>query len=344
MNIQTMLVADLTIDLESDMAQDFVLDTKKIDIPGYPHAFNASIIRWHGFLLLSFRIIPNPKLSFNSNIGLIHLDDTFNPIGKPQFLNMRTTTSNVPSRAEDARLIAVNDRLYIVYSDNREPKISKGGFRVYVAELQLQNGEFLMSTPECLSDFEGENVQVREKNWVPFNYNNTLLLAYSLTPHRIFHPLLNKTGKCQTIAETATDLLWDWGVPRGGTPALLINHKEYLSIFHSSNRIATIQSENKPITHYFMGAYIFAATPPFEILRISPQPIIGKNFYSKTPYKPYWKPVKAVFPCGLTFDSRYIWIAYGKDDHEIWIAKLDKEALLQSLVPLNPAPSKIHSD
>lgn len=337
------MLAAITIDLERDMAQDFVLDTKKINIPGYPHAFNASIIRWHGFLLLSFRIIPNSKLSFNSNIGLIRLDDTFKPIGKPQILNMRIT-SNVPSRAEDARLITVKDRLYIVYSDNREPKISRGGFRVYVAELLWKKGIFRMSTPECLSDFEGKNSRIREKNWIPFNYNDTLLLAYSLTPHRIFHPLLNKTGKCQTIAETTIDWLWNWGVPRGGTPALLINNKEYLSIFHSSNWITTIQSENKPMTHYFMGAYIFAAAPPFEILKISPQPIIGKNFYSKTTYKPYWKPIKAVFPCGLTFDSRYIWIAYGKDDHEIWIAKLDKEALLQSLVPLNPTASKIHSD
>jgi len=43
-NVQSPLHA--LIDLDS-MAQDFVLETKKIEIPGYPCAFNPAIVRWN---------------------------------------------------------------------------------------------------------------------------------------------------------------------------------------------------------------------------------------------------------------------------------------------------------
>lgn len=46
-------IAFKAISLESlvnleDNAQDFVLETKRIEIPGYPNAFNPSIVRWRG--------------------------------------------------------------------------------------------------------------------------------------------------------------------------------------------------------------------------------------------------------------------------------------------------------
>ena len=42
--------------LDLDKAYDgLVLEEKQIEIPGYPHAFNASIVRWNGSLLMSFR-------------------------------------------------------------------------------------------------------------------------------------------------------------------------------------------------------------------------------------------------------------------------------------------------
>ena len=96
----------------------------------------------------------------------------------------------------------------------------------------------------------------------------------------------------------------------------------------------TVQSNGQTMAHYFMGAYAFSLAPPFEITQISPEPIIGKGFYIGKVYNPYWKPVKVVFPCGFIFDDKYIWVAYGKQDHEIWIAKIDKNGLLKSLNPV----------
>ena len=55
---QTCVYANDKLDLEKK-PQDFVLETIKISVPDYPHAFNPSIIRWQGRLLMSFREIPS---------------------------------------------------------------------------------------------------------------------------------------------------------------------------------------------------------------------------------------------------------------------------------------------
>lgn len=321
------------IDLEQ-RAQDFVLETKKIEIPGHPLAFNPGIIRWQGRLLMSFRIIPDPKQSFNAEIGLVWLNENFQSMSEPQLLNLRDEFSSVPCRAEDARLISISKKLYMVYADNAEHKLSKGGFRVYIAELHYDGEHFILGHTECLHCFEKESRQVREKNWVPFNYQENLLLSYSLVPHLIFYPRLDGSGICDTLSRITHSITWDWGELRGGTPGQIVDD-QYLAFFHSSKDMATLHSDGKKITHYFMGAYTYSSSPPFEITAISPEPIVGKNFYKGTKYKPYWKPIRCIFPCGYVFNDKYIWIAYGRDDHEAWVAKLDKEKLLKSLKELN---------
>ena len=320
------------LDLEKG-AQSFVLETKRIEIPGFPYAFNPAIVRWQGRLLMSFRVIPERKQSFNSEIGLVWLNEEFDPISTPQLLSLREEDSTVPCRAEDARLIVVGEKLYIVYDDNEEEKISKGGFRIYVSELIYDSEHFIARNVEGLFHFEGESKERREKSWVPFNYHGNLLLAYSILPHRIFFPRLDGSGHCLTIEETRGDIQWDFGELRGGTPGIL-DGWEYLAFFHSTKKMATIHSNGKPTLHYFLGAYTFSSSPPFEITQISPEPIVGENFYHGIPYTPYWHPVQAIFPCGYISDENYIWIAYGRQDHECWIVKLEKNGLLQSLIPV----------
>ena len=314
------------MDLEKNQ-QDFVLETRKIEIPGYPHAFNPSIVRWNGSLLMSFRIIPDRKASFTSYIGLIWLDDEFMPISEPQILDARVELKT-PSRAEDGRLVAVGERLYMVYDDNLDVKITKGGFRVFVAEVACEKGSFSLKDVENLVTFDGASDQRREKSWTPFDYRGDLMLAYSLDPHLIFRPI--GQGQCETIASTKGGVDWNWGPLRGGTPALAIDG-QYLAFFHSCKEMESVQSKNEKSLHYFIGAYTFNIDPPFEIEKISPVPIIAKGFYHHTGFKPYWHPVRAVFPCGYIVDNDSIWVAYGREDHEVWVVRLDKKRLLNSL-------------
>lgn len=318
------------VDLEESLSE-CVVDTKQIILKEYPHAFNPSIIRWNERLLMSFRVIPDAKKPFESWLGLVWLDDNLEPASQTQKLELRDPHSWAPSRMEDGRLIEVNGSLFLVYSDNEDMAISKGGFRVYVAKLEEKRGLFTVTHIERLSAFPGNDDNKREKNWVPFVYNNRLLLSYSISPHLVLMPVFN-TSMCRMFSYSPTLVPWNWGDLRGGTNAIL-NGDHYISFFHSCIRMSSIHTP-KECNHYFMGAYTFTHTIPFTITQISKEPIIGKDFYHGAEYKPYWGTVRVVFPCGVTADNDYFWVAYGRQDHEMWITQLDKKKLYKSLIPV----------
>ncbi len=342
------------IDLEKEMMDDFVLETKKIEIPGYPDAFNPSIIRWNSSLLLSFRLgksrdfnpedqnqvlmsfrIRDPISGSTNGIGLVILDEDFNLKSSPQVLDIPHTNPEFALRQQDPRLVAIGERLFIVYSNMIEGSCLPEIRRMFFAELFYNGEEFYTGVPECIVKFDGESESRWQKNWVPFDYEGELYLAYSLVPHKILKPIVG-TGSCETAASSLGLIKWKWGVLRGGTQALL-DEGEYLSFFHSSIPLKSAHSEGKQITHYFMGAYTFSSKPPFEIKRISPKPIVGKDFYHGPAHKT-WKPLRCVFPCGFVADNDYVWVAYGRQDHEVWVAKMDKKRLKESLVQI---PEKI---
>ncbi len=310
-----------------DSAQDFVLETKRIRFPKFPDAFNPSITRWKGRLLMCFRTY-HPATRSTNEIAISYLDENFDPVETPTLIKFQSRDPYCLLKRQDPRLIPVGDRLYIVYNNVINDEIR----RMVVAELLSDGNNFFVKDSECILRFDGEKHSRSEKNWVPFDYNGELHFAYSLIPHRILHPLFG-TSTCEVACHSLSTIQWNWGVLRGGTPALL-QGDEYLAFFHSCKNMATQHSYGKNIPHYFMGAYTFSSKPPFAITRISPNPIIGKNFYKGKSHKT-WKPVRVVFPGGFVSDEKYHWVLYGRQDHEIWIAKLDKKALLESLVPVN---------
>lgn len=344
MNLIILLIINILISvsllagdrINEEIPQDFVLETKQIRIPYFTGAFNPSIIRWGESLLMSFRV-RNAKLTSTFEIALVWLDKEFNPITVPQILDIRTKTPHLPRKEQDPRLVIVGHQLYMVYSNDIKEREGFGKYetrRVFVTKLHQKGRLFHADLPECLVSFEGERLQRWEKNWVPFDYQGKLLLAYSLIPHRILHPLLEGSAACETFATTSSSIHWNWGHLRGGTPALQIDDGQYLSFFHSSKPLATTHSNGLEIPHYFMGGYTFSASPPFTITHISPEPIIGEKFYKGPAYKTH-KPLRVVFPGGFIMDKKFIWVVYGRQDHELWVVKLDRKGLLNSLIPLD---------
>lgn len=344
--ILTLLLCSLSVyavNLE-ERAQDFVLETKRIELPGHPYAFNPSIVRWRGALIMSFRELPLPEEAFPcpiqsssiSQLGLVFLFEDFTLDGLPQLLDLpgRIVDGKKEGRSEDARLVIVDGRLYIAYSDNLNDEVTDGGFRMYIAEVDYDGEKFTLKDLEVINHFPGESQNRREKNWVPFDYFGNFLLAYQINPHTILYPYLDGTEMAEGLFSTKQDISWKWGELRGGTPALRCG-SQYLSFFHSSIDVATDHSNGEVMPHYFMGAYTFQKNPPFALTAISPSPIFGKNFYDGMIYTYYWKPVRAIFPCGFIFDGDYIWVSYGRQDHEIWLVKLDKQGLLNSLTPID---------
>ena len=287
-------------------------------IPGYPTACNPSITRWHNDYVLSFdAYLENEKMP--DRMGLVWLDSDFNVISEPQILPIKNTW-------QDPRLIPIGDRLYIVFNGS----VEMGTRRTFVSEVFDDQGHLSIGDAESLLDFHGMKKDVAERNWVPFVYSDKLLLAYSLMPHRILYPVLG-TQTCEEFSSTDAAFTWGWGSPRPGTTALL-DGDHYLGFFHSSKVMATIHSGGKPLQHYFIGAYTFEANPPFAVTSVSPAPIVAENFYHGPEYKMV-KPMLVVFPCGFVFNDRYVWVVYGKQDHEVWVMKIDKEKMYKTLIP-----------
>lgn len=326
-----------------EQAQDFVLECRKIELPDYPYAFNPSLVVWKGCYLMSFRDIPLPAeekvqsdSSGSSHIGLVWLDKHFKPICRPQILlyGPQHERAFLPIEGEDSRLVSVDGEIYVIYGNNDDAKGSAEGHRVYFGKLVYEDDSFFLENPKKISDFPSPNQDRKEKNWVPFDYNGKLMMAYSLNPHRIFLPHDNR-GSCDLIVETSRRLSWCWGELRGGTPALKINCHKYLAFFHSCIMTSTVYSGGAKTLHYYIGAYLFSSGFPFEITHMSPEPILGRGFYIGVEYPPRWKPVNVVFPCGYVIDGNDIWLSYGRQDYECWVVKLDKKRLLESLVPLD---------
>lgn len=304
----------------------FVLETKQIVIPDYPMAFNPSITIWKNKLLLSFRIREtNPLRNY---IGFVWMDKNFNVKSKPYILDIPQDVSEGLFLEQDARLIVVKNKLFVVYNNfirNQTPP------RMHVAEVHFNGKKFYTETSERLVSFESKNERIIEKNWTPFVFKDKLLLAYTINPHTIFS--MTGKGRCSTMSETEAKIEWNWGELRGGTPALK-NNDEYLGFFHSSIKMRSIQSNGEEILHYFMGAYTFSQQPPFSITRMSSQPILTSTFYNGPPYFLNF-PSKVIFPAGFVMNKQHIWVVYGRQDCEVWVMKIDKKGLLESLTPVN---------
>lgn len=311
--------------------QDFILESKQLFIKEYPTAFNPTIVRWNGTLLLCFRTW-HPETKSTDDIGMVWLDDNFELISKPTILDVPIFHTGIPSKKQDPRLIVIDNRLYMVLNNVIKGAVSPEVRRMFITEVHYDGKRFYTDPLEGFFCYDGEREQRWEKNWAPFEYNGELLWSYSQTPHRILRPVFG-AGECEEVAISKCKPNWPWGTIRGGTQAYIDGDK-YLSFFHSSINLATVHSKGVVMPHYVMGAYTFSSTPPFEITHISPEPIVGKGFYSGPAYKT-WKPLRVVFPGGFVFDDDYIWLVFGKQDHETWITKLDKRKLLDSLVPVD---------
>lgn len=311
-----------------------VISTKRIHIHGYSGAYNPSIVNFGEYYLMTFRYPPNRySQPWISHIGVVLLDKSFELVSEVELLNTRYWNKGIPSQSEDARIFSCNGRFYIIYNDNMDLTAPSIYDRrdVYIAELLFDEKHFFLSNPIKLIHKEYSHI-LWQKNWNPFEWNGMLLLSYSINPHEVITPDL-ETGNCKRLHQTKKDIDWHLGTLRGGTPANLIDG-EYLAFFHSGTIMSSPFSDNRNLWHYFMGAYTFSADPPFELSKISTAYIDSPGFYT---YSAYEK--RVIYPGGYVVEDNHLYLAYGKDDSEIWIATLDLTELKNSLVPVKEAAS-----
>lgn len=314
----------------NELMDPAVLSVKKIEINGFEDAWNPSLLETEQGLLLSFRLTPHSDQLNISYIGLVLLDENFDPISEPQLLDTRTYSSLTPSQAEDARLISYQGKIYLCYNDNKEKLAISNKQRrdVFLTEVLYDQGLYYLAPSQKLIHGKEYKNQLWQKNWAPFEWNGQLLMSYTLNPHEVILPNL-ETGLCTPVYSTKfKEDFWKLGPFRGGAPAQLVNG-EYLALFHTGCRISS-EFSKKNTWHYFMGVYAFSSEPPFEITRITPAPLTHESFYTVTNDK------KVIFPGGFVIRGDILYFVYGKDDHEVWVGTLSLKQLDQILVPVTP--------
>lgn len=310
-----------------------VTSTKRIYIKDFYGAHNPSIVKFNEGYLMTFRWSPNRQYEpWISYLCLVLLNSSFEPISTVDILNTRVNNHLTPSQSEDGRIIYVKDKLYVVYNDNMELSFPSYWERrdMYIAEIVWdENNNFSVLEPVRLIHETKYREKPWQKNWNPFVWNDQLLLSYNISPHEVIAPNL-VNGLCKSTFEIKDIKLdWKYGTPRGATPATLIDG-EYWAFFHSSTVSSTACSEYLEMWHYYIGIYTYAGRPPFALTRISQVPIDSPEFYT---YSSYQK--RVIYPGGFIIDGLNLYLAYGKDDSEIWIATIDLVELKNSLIEIN---------
>jgi predicted GH43/DUF377 family glycosyl hydrolase len=320
------------IDLEALLQdQKIITSIRILQFPAFPGAHNPSIVKNQQGFLLIFRYIPESHKPWMSHIGIVQLDDDLNPLSIPALLNTREEGSKTPSQAEDARFFSYRNRLFLIYNDNLETVDPQKWWHrrdMFIAEVLCFDGHYELSVPLKLIYPEEYNMQLWQKNWTPFVYENKLYFSYSLNPHLILFPNM-MTGECYAQHKTQFHSNWIFGPLRGSSEAILVDG-EYLSFFHSGIYEASSISWPWIAWHYFMGAYTFSAKPPFGVTSITDKPILARNLYTSSD-----RQKRVIFPGGFAVVGSSIYVAYGKDDCELGVMTLDKEELKKALKPVS---------
>lgn len=309
---------------------DAVISTKRIMLKEFSSIWNPSIVKVKEGFLLSFRYCLAPKYPWISYIGVVYLDNDFEPISTPQLLLMRDENALTSSQSEDARLFEINNEIYLIYNDNvdvENPNYTVDRRDMFIAKLTLEGTKVNVEKPLKLVHAEKYQSIRLQKNWVPFEWRGRLMFSYSLNPHEVVQPNL-LTGECKVFCESAFGCQWKWGEWRGGTPALMVDG-EYLAFFHSPLVTTSEASKGRFMYHYYMGAYTFSSSPPFKVRTASKIPIVADGFYTDSSYDK-----RIIFPGGFIATDTNIYLTYGKDDNEVWIATIDKIKLKKSMKPV----------
>ena len=259
----------------------------------------------------------------------------FSPISPARLIETGSTST------EDARIFRYDGKLFVMYNGSFEPvpcnttewwnRILRFG--------TLKDDKLLHITP-----IPHNSIQLRrtEKNWVPLEYFNKekgtkeLYFIYQASPYTLIHvpnPAQPQQHEVLRPRTAALYTVWDrklFGPICGGTPALLVDDSYYLSFFHS-------HFDDMGKGWYIMGAYLLEPYPPFRPIAITKSPIVFQEMYS-APLKK--EKLRSLFPCGFVQDMSsghtLLHVACGENDTNIRIVTIDKDALIQSMTPLDP--------
>lgn len=158
-----------------------------------------------------------------------------------------------------------------------------------------------------------ESIKTRQKNWMPFIWEDRIFLIASVCPHIIYElDLSNFT--CEQKYET------DWVNPwmykdflRGNTNAVQLTDGNFLGTFHTA-------SWHGPCCYYDNGAYLFEGKPPFKVLKCANRTYLKAEDAVQKHFRNAGR-ILCTFPVGMVRNDNDILISYGDNDSVVKVMK-----------------------
>lgn len=303
---------------------------------------NASICDYRDMTVLCYRTEQEPYCT-NPRIHVVQVDDRFIPQSESYTLATRASkqgwrvdytgkcNAGYQGRAEDPRLVVVDGILYVFWTD---------GFKMYYGTLELavQDGKLSGAkitnqwipkppfVPEIAMDSKYDG---REKNWVPFSWNDELWVIYSNQPFICCRLEGSKITK--TIRHEVNLGQYRYGFIKGGSQAIPLDDDRHVTFFHSTIKMPKGDGSRNEVNYYYMGALTFCrkTLKPLEISRyplVAPYPDGDKRRNND---------MYVVFPCGVVNRNGTFVVSYGYNDHSIKLFASTAEQLEYNLTTID---------
>lgn len=220
----------------------------------------------------------------------------------------------------DPRLIkTVDNRVLLSYAsfENNHDYIAAN----YIMDLNISE-EIILSETFRVSP---EDLEARQKNWMPFVFEDKTYFISSVCPHEIyeFNADIGKSASKKYV----TDWKHSWPIRktlRGNTNAVCLPDGNFLTVFHTAMTKAGV-------VYYDNGAYIFEGKPPFKVLKCSKKTILPADFAGETHYRKAQE-IICIFPMSLVLKQDRLIISYGDNDSAVKIIETTLSDVIDTMV------------
>lgn len=241
-----------------------------------------------------------------SNIYLCRLNDYFEPFGEAVKLELGRKGCTVGR--EDPRLFRLNGRLHCAFTGYTGRQTNVCFARIDESNLTVED-RFLPTGP---------GIHGWQKNWSMFDYHGVIHAVYETSPsHRI---LRIEGNRAEFVYSTPFTGSWSGGYMRGGASPIL-HAGAWYHFFHGAYDINGRR-------RYCMGLTVFRATPPFDIIRYSPDPLEEADLERK--HDCY---ADVIFPGGAVYKNGRWIVSHGIHDRWSEIRFYDAVSIESCLVP-----------
>jgi predicted GH43/DUF377 family glycosyl hydrolase len=298
------------------------------DEPGWVFS-NSSVARYEGKVVVARRkshIRSGSVLkNWRDNCSVVELSFLNRDDNSLQFFRILEWPEKNGTSLEDPRLHVVQGSLELWCAawrvENGMTTIRQVIFE-FDSQLNLKKTTF--------PDFGGNAGQHYEKNWCAFGDDSFFI--YSISPTQVIfnrHSKLKYQGRGIKVGGEVR--------MHGGTPAVDLG-EDYLTVCQSSEEIPYFKFGSLTVggRFYSVWAYTFSKIPPFNVLAVTPFPILSSSF--KNPI--YEGSPAVLFPGGLMRVSQgKLMLAFGVNDCKSAWAKISVSSIRSRLVRVEELPN-----